>query len=73
MTGSDSMEERIAELETKLSFQEHIIGELNEVVTSQQRQLDRLQQALAAFKAQLDQALPAEIKPLGDEAPPPHY
>ena len=36
------MEDRIEDLETRLAFQEHMLEQLNQAVTSQQRQLDDL-------------------------------
>ncbi len=70
------MDERIVELETKFSFQEDTIQELNDVIIRQQRQIDelslrlnRLSEQFAELAAQRDgtQALaPADEKP-------PHY
>jgi len=68
-----SAEERIVELETKLSFQEHLIQELNEALTHQQQQLDALQHRLDAMREQIQTGLSDEIQPVSDEAPPPHY
>jgi len=68
-----SADERIVELETKLSFQEHLIQELNEALTHQQQQLDTLQHKLDTMHKQMQAGLSDEIKPVSEEVPPPHY
>jgi len=68
-----SAEERIVELETKLSFQEHLIQELNEALTHQQQQLDALQHKLDTMREQIQAGLSDEIRPVSEEVPPPHY
>lgn len=67
------MEERFIELETKIAFQENTIDALNEVVTNQQSQIERLEAEIKAIKEQLANladALPGGQMP---EPPPPHY
>jgi len=68
-----SAEEQIVELETKLSFQEHLIQELNEALTHQQQQLDILQHKLDTVREQMQAGLSDEIRPVSEEVPPPHY
>ena len=66
-------EERFIDLETRLAHQDHLINELNDVVTRQQQkimQLDELCRSLLARVRSLGEALP-EGGP-GDERPP-HY
>ncbi len=53
------MEKRIIEFETKIAFQEHTLEELNDVITEQQRQIDRLGKDVGALKSQLLKILPA--------------
>jgi SlyX protein len=65
----DSLEQRIIELETRLSYQDHTIEQLNEVVTAQQRQIDRLEQALRALHG----SDASGIRRPDEETPPPHY
>ena len=66
------MEDRIIDLETKSAYQEHLIQELNEVIISQQKQIDRLEKSLLHLKAFLrnQDGQPSEPE---KEAPPPHY
>ena len=67
------MEERIIELETKISYQDHIIGELNDVVTSQQKQIDRLEKQVRRMEQHLKGLAGSGLARPDEEAPPPHY
>ncbi|MHB1141890.1 MAG: SlyX family protein [Sulfuricaulis sp.] len=67
------MNERLTELEVRVAFQEKTIQDLNEVVTDQQRRIDRLTQELEAVKSRLAGLAPALVIPQEDEKPPPHY
>lgn len=67
------MDERIAELEVRVSFQDKTIQELNEVVTRQQFQIYQMTKDLAHLKAQLTVLTPSLVVPQDEETPPPHY
>ncbi len=67
------MEQRLAELETRVTFQEQTIQELNEVVTRQQTQIDRLEKEVENLKAHLASLAPSLVIPAEEEKPPPHY
>jgi SlyX protein len=67
------MNERLTELEVRVAFQEKTIQDLNEVVTDQQRRIDRLTQELEAVKSRLAASAPSMVIPQEDEKPPPHY
>ncbi len=67
------MENRIVELETKISYQDHTIAQLNEVVTSQQQQIDQLEKAVERLRQHLKQSGNHEIARPDEEVPPPHY
>ncbi len=45
-------EQRLVELETRIAFQDHIIDDLNGVITSQQEQIDQIESELIAVKSQ---------------------
>jgi len=66
------MEDRIIDLETKSAYQEHLIQELNEVIISQQKQIDRLEKSLLHLKDFLRNQEEQPSAP-EKEAPPPHY
>lgn len=67
------LEQRIIELETKISYQDHLIQELNEVVFSQQRQIDALEKGLKHIREHLKGSHASDIARPEEEAPPPHY
>ena len=67
------MDERLAELETRVTFQDQTIQELNEVVTRQQVQIDRLAKEVAALRLHLASLAPSAVIPAEEEKPPPHY
>ncbi len=67
------MEERITDIEIQLMHQESTIQQLNEVVISQQRQIELLLAEFAILKQQLQSVAFSEIRDEGDEVPPPHY
>jgi SlyX protein len=69
---TQTVDERMEALETKISYQEHMIQELNEVVISQQNQVDKLEKSLQVLQDQL-QHREAGQSPPEQEAPPPHY
>ena len=69
------MEERLIELETKFSYQEGLLLDLNDIVAKQQRQLDDLITEMSGIKEQLQDAAErgsAEGHDEQDEKPP-HY
>lgn len=65
-------EQRIAELEIKLAYNEDLLDTLNTTVFRQQQQIDLLQAQLRVLRQQFNDALPAEQHSLRDEIPP-HY
>jgi len=67
------MEERLIELETKISYQDHLIGELNDVVTRQQQQIDKLEKEMKKMIDHLKAPDDSGIARPDEEAPPPHY
>lgn len=69
------MEDRLIELETKFSYQEDLLSDLNHIVAKQQRQLDELITEMSGIKEQLQDAAErgsAEGHDEQDEKPP-HY
>ncbi|AOE87025.1 SlyX family protein [Pseudomonas sp. TCU-HL1] len=67
-----SLEMRIADLESRLAFQDDTIQALNDVLVEQQRAVDRLQLQLAALAKRQEELL-SQFGSGEDEAPPPHY
>lgn len=67
------MNDDIVDLQTRLAFQDGLLEELNDVVTSQQKQIDRLENLIAGLKAQIEHIQHTQLMRQGDEPPPPHY
>jgi len=67
-----SEELRITELETRQAFQEDNLLALNDVVVSQQREIDLLRQQVQALIRRQEEML-GQFGISEDEAPPPHY
>lgn len=66
------MNARIEALEVKLSYQEHVIQELNDVIISQQNQIDKLDKSVAQLRDYL-RGMGEQSHGSEPEAPPPHY
>jgi SlyX protein len=66
-------EDRLIELETRLSFQETTVNELNDIITRQQQQLDILQAAIQQLHERIKSMSEEGIRNPADEPPPPHY
>ena len=74
MSSVDS--ENLVDLQTRLAFQDHTISELNEVVTSQQQQIDTLQLQVKALHDKLNGLEDMMEKSAGSkpaDEKPPHY
>lgn len=68
-----TMDDRLTELEIKLSLTEDMVEDLNRTVFRQQEQIDLLQAQLRLLYEQMQSnAGPAEPRSLRDEIPP-HY
>lgn len=67
-----TLEEQIIELQSRVTFQEDTLNELNGVLVAQSAQIDLLRQQLRALSEQYREL---KHQPYGsaDEPPPPHY
>ena len=66
----------LVDLQTQLAFQDHTINELNDVIASQQQQIDKLQLQLKALSDRINGLEDAVDKSAGSkptEEKPPHY
>jgi SlyX protein len=66
-------EERITNLEIKLSFSEDLIEELNQTVYKQQQQIEVIYKELKALKVQMASNLPNDSSGNPRDEIPPHY
>lgn len=70
MSEPASTEERFVILETKLAYQEKLLGDLNDVLLERTRQLDKLESRVKQLEQLLREGAP---ETLAEEPPPPHY
>jgi SlyX protein len=66
------MEQRIAELESRIAFQDEAIHSLSETVALQQDKIDRLVSKLTALENKIQDLEPSPVQSSGSERPP-HY
>ena len=67
-----SIEDRLLDLEVRITYQESTIQDLNDVIVRQQHQIDSLVEHSKRLKQQLENQGSA-VRPLSEETPPPHY
>jgi SlyX protein len=67
-----NLEERVMELESRLAFQDDTIQALNDVLVVQRRELDHLQQQMAAVLKRQEE-IGNQFETFEEDAPPPHY
>jgi len=76
MKTDSQITEQIVELESRLAFQEHGITELNEIITDQQAQIDRLLATVELLDARLSLMATdgsGEQASRPEDEVPPHY
>lgn len=69
----NTLENRLAELEMRLAFQDDVINTLSEQVAKQEMDLRELWEAKRLMHKQLKDMAPSNLKPEEEETPPPHY
>lgn len=67
------MEDKLAELETRIAFQDQELQTLNDVIIRQQTQIDQLAEQIQLLKDKLQDMKPSLVVPESEETPPPHY
>ncbi|KPW32152.1 Protein SlyX -like protein [Pseudomonas coronafaciens pv. atropurpurea] len=67
-----SLEDRVMELESRMAFQDDTIQALNDVLIKQQRELEHLQQQMAAMLKRQEE-IGSQFDTFEEDAPPPHY
>ncbi|HEY9018062.1 SlyX family protein [Thiomicrospira sp.] len=71
--GLVALQERIAELEFKLAYQENTLESLEKTSAYQQQSIQSLERKLSLLGEYLKSLREEPIKPLSEETPPPHY
>lgn len=69
----NDIEARLAELETRLAFQDDLINTLSEQVARQELDIQELWKAKQLLHKQLKSLSPSNIRREDEETPPPHY
>lgn len=69
----DLLSKRIELLETKLTFQDLTIEELNQMVIQLQLESSKLKEQLMLLSQKLQAAQVSNIASMSEETPPPHY
>ena len=69
---SDATDQRLTDLEIKLSFQEDALDQLNAIIVRQQQALDWLVREVRQLRAQIPQDSAPRLLGAQDEVPP-HY
>lgn len=67
------MEDKIIDLQSKLAFQDETINDLNEVITDQQHQLDKLREEIRLLGLRISSVAETSSVSEEKEPPPPHY
>jgi len=67
------MQDSIADLQARLTFQEDAIDGLNRTVAMQEQLISRLLRDVAELQGQVRDLSPGSLTDLTAEPPPPHY
>ena len=70
---SQQLNDRIETLESRLAFDGYTVEQLNDEVTTQGRELDRLKHQIQLLVDKLQSVQPSQIASMAEETPPPHY
>lgn len=68
-----NIDKRITELEIQFSHQDNTISDLNDVVFSQQKTIDSLEDRILKLEAIIKNVSLSNVKNTSEETQPPHY
>ncbi len=67
------MEQRLTDLEIRLTHLEAALETLDRTVIRQQEAIDGLRMQVERLTAQVRELAPSPVAPIDEERPPPHY
>ncbi len=67
------MNDRITNIEIQLMHHENTIQQLNDVVTRQQMDIEKLQKQILQMTEHVQRMVPSMMRSPEEEEPPPHY
>ena len=68
-----TLEQRIAELESTVAFQDATLQELSDVMSRQQQDIEVLRGAMQLLQERIKSMGQEVVRPESEETPPPHY
>lgn len=73
MSTIEALQERIDHLESRLAFQDDTIEQLNQALTLQQQDLDKIRHQMTVMVTRMKEMTVSQIASQSEETPPPHY